>query len=76
MLKTSDLVEIEKTPIKEDGLMDIDDVAAWMKISRWKVRELYREEGLPKVDLGGVYRFEPAAVKAWIKTRISSSAAS
>lgn len=74
MLKTSDLVEIADAPIKEDGLWDIDDVAAWMKVSRWKVRELYRNEGLPFIDLAGIYRYDPASVRDWVKKRISSAA--
>ena len=75
MLKTKDLVEIacSAPDEKEDELLTIGELAAKMKISRWKVRDLYQHEGLPKVDLKGMYRFDWAAVRVWIQGRISTN---
>lgn len=53
------------------NLLTIDELATKMKLSRWKIRDLYQHDGLPVVDLNGVYRFNWAAVKVWIKTKIT-----
>ena len=73
MLKTEDFVEMTSAPIDGDDLLTIGELAAKMKISRWKVRDLYQHEGMPKVDLNGTYRFDWTAIRAWIQTRISST---
>lgn len=37
--------------------------------SVWAVYRLVRERGLPRVDLGGVYRFSPDDLEAWLAAR-------
>lgn len=46
------------------------DLAALLQVSKPTAMKLARTEGLPMVQLGPrVYRFERAAVEAWIEER-------
>ena len=56
----------------EGGLWTADQVAAYLGLSKAFVWKQVRQNlGLPYVRLGGVLRFDPAAVRAWVAMQSS-----
>lgn len=57
--------------VPEGGLWDVAHVAAYLSVSRsWVWKQCREKLGLPFVELGERnYRFDPAAVKAWVDAR-------
>jgi len=53
---------------REPDLLGGKDMAAKLGVSRTKLHVL-RTEGCPCVKVGDTYKFEPAAVMAWLKGR-------
>ena len=53
---------------REPDLLGGKEMAAKLGVSRTKLHVL-RTEGCPSVKVGDVYKFEPAAVMAWLKAR-------
>ncbi|MGC4117006.1 MAG: helix-turn-helix domain-containing protein [Myxococcales bacterium] len=51
----------------EEGLWDARDVAAFLKVSRSWVYQRTERGLLPCLRVGGLVRFEPAAVRAWAR---------
>ncbi|MBZ4414342.1 helix-turn-helix domain-containing protein [Myxococcus sp. XM-1-1-1] len=54
-------------PLDEEGLWDANDVARFLKASRSWVYQRAQAGQLPCVKIGGLLRFEPAAIRAFIK---------
>jgi excisionase family DNA binding protein len=54
-----------------DTMLTAKQVAAIMCIDLKKVQRLARTGVLPCIKIGAVYRFEPEALKGWIKDEIS-----
>lgn len=52
---------------QEEGLWDANDVARFLKASRSWVYQRAQAGQLPCVKIGGLLRFEPAAIRAFIK---------
>jgi excisionase family DNA binding protein len=51
----------------EEGLWDANDVAKFLKASRSWVYQKAQAGQLPCVKIGGLLRFEPAAIRAFIR---------
>jgi predicted DNA-binding transcriptional regulator AlpA len=52
---------------QEEGLWDANDVGRFVKASRSWVYQQAQAGRLPCVKIGGLLRFEPAAIRAFIK---------
>jgi excisionase family DNA binding protein len=52
---------------EEEGLWDANDVAKFLKASRSWVYQRAQAGQLPCVKIGGLLRFEPAAIRAFIR---------
>ncbi|OJH39134.1 helix-turn-helix domain-containing protein [Cystobacter ferrugineus] len=52
---------------QEEGLWDANDVARFLKASRSWVYQRAQAGQLPCVKIGGLLRFEPAALRAFIR---------
>ncbi|WP_141332572.1 helix-turn-helix domain-containing protein [Myxococcus sp. AB025B] len=57
----------DTAPLDEEGLWDANDVARFLKASRSWVYQRAQAGQLPCVKIGGLLRFEPAAIRAFIK---------
>ena len=56
-----------------DSLLTIDEVSAWLKVSKNTLYHWVTVDKIPSVKIGGKRRFDPAEIRKWIKK--SSSAA-
>lgn len=56
-----------RTMDEEEGLWDANDVAKFLKASRSWVYQRAQAGQLPCVKIGGLLRFEPAAIRAFIR---------
>jgi excisionase family DNA binding protein len=54
---------------KESDLMDIEQAAAYLKISKMKLYELARHGKVPCFKLGSIWKFSKKAVDNWIADR-------
>jgi predicted DNA-binding transcriptional regulator AlpA len=52
---------------QEEGLWDANDVARFIKASRSWVYQRAQAGQLPCVKIGGLLRFEPTAIRAFIR---------
>jgi|GEM_PF-998101 len=52
---------------EEEGLWDANDVARFLKTSRSWVYQRAQAGQLPCLKIGGLLRFEPAAIRSFIK---------
>lgn len=50
-----------------EGLWDARDVATFLKVSRSWVYQRTERGALPCLRVGGLVRFEPAAIRAWAR---------
>lgn len=50
-------------------LLTAAELADAFGMSKWTVGRLRREHGLPAVNVGGVYRYDPDEVRAWLDAR-------
>ncbi|MHA7630817.1 helix-turn-helix domain-containing protein [Corallococcus sp. M7] len=57
----------EEEPVTNEGMWDVDDVKRFFKASRSWVYLQAQTGRLPCVKIGGLLRFEPAAIRAFIK---------
>ncbi|HYO70287.1 helix-turn-helix domain-containing protein [Archangium gephyra] len=53
--------------LTEDSLWDANDVARFLKTSRSWVYQRAQAGQLPCLKIGGLLRFEPAAIRSFIK---------
>lgn len=58
---------------QEEGLWDANDVARFLKASRSWVYQRAQAGQLPCVKIGGLLRFEPAAIRAFIRGQCTKS---
>jgi excisionase family DNA binding protein len=47
--------------------LTLDELAAWLKLSKSNVRRLAAERTLPGVKIGRLWRFARGEVEAWLK---------
>lgn len=53
--------------LDEEGLWDANDLARFLKVSRSWVYQRAQAGQLPCLKIGGLLRFEPAVIRAFIK---------
>lgn len=58
-----------------DGLWTTADVADFLRVSPSSVRNRMEDAGLPHVYIGNALRFDPEAVRAWVKDRSATKGA-
>lgn len=49
-----------------EGLWDVNDTAAYLKVNHMTVRRMVNENRLPYLRIGKLLRFEPALVRDWV----------
>jgi excisionase family DNA binding protein len=54
-----------------ENLLNVQQVAQLLGIHHKKIQRLARTGVLPRVKIGAVYRFQPAALDAWVKKRLN-----
>lgn len=64
-----------QSTVAPDQLLDVDDVAAKLKIAPRKVRRMAREGGLPAIKAGRDWRFDWKAIVAYLTTTAGNQAA-
>ena len=52
----------------EQRLMTLKEVAEKLNVGTWTIFYLAREGNLPAVKIRNHWRFDPAAVQAWLET--------
>lgn len=51
----------------EERLLDTEEVARWLNLTPATVARLANGGDLPAIRIGGRFRFQPAAVREWIR---------
>jgi excisionase family DNA binding protein len=54
-------------PVVMQKLLTVTDVASILGLSRVKVYELIKRDGLPTLKIDGARRIQPGKLKAWIE---------
>lgn len=49
----------------DEQALTVAELAAWLRISEWKARELGKDPLFPSFRNGNQHRFWPSEVKAW-----------
>ena len=55
--------------ILNSGLMTIDDLSDYLKVSRRTIYEWLKQNKIPAVKLVGQWRFKKDKIDAWIENR-------
>lgn len=53
---------------QKEKILDTEEIAELLKVSRQKISNLI-DEGMPKILIGKVYRFDKDEVIDWLKSR-------
>jgi excisionase family DNA binding protein len=69
---TAALAAAAPAPATPGKLLSVSEMAARLGVHRSKVNAM-RLEGCPAVRLGSIYRFDPAEVMVWLRTRGEAS---
>ena len=48
-------------------LLDVDELAALLNVTRRHIYRLVHEKRIPYLKIGGLLRFDPAQIAAWLK---------
>jgi len=59
------------SPLPDDRLLTIEDVAARLRVSERKVSSLVAEGKLRAIKIGSCLRFDPEAVDAYIRSSVA-----
>ena len=51
----------------ESGLWDVGDAAGYLKVSKSWIYQASASGTLPCIRIGALLRFEPTALKAWLR---------
>lgn len=62
-------------PKQLEDFLDVDEVAAWFKISPRTVRSWVHLDYIPYMKLGAMVRFSPSTLLEWAKKRETSGRA-
>lgn len=54
-------------PVMMQNLLTVTDVASILRLSRVKVYELIKRDGLPSLKINGARRIQPGKLKTWIE---------
>jgi excisionase family DNA binding protein len=52
-----------------EPLLDIDGVAHLLAVTVRHVRRLVFERRIPYIKIGGLLRFDPAVIRAWVESQ-------
>ena len=64
--KTAEVAEGDQAEAMQQ-LLTVADVASILRLSRVKVYELIKRDGLPSLKINGARRIQPGKLKAWIE---------
>jgi excisionase family DNA binding protein len=64
-----EIAVVRTPPPQRDGLWDANDVARYLKASRSWVYHRAEAGQLPHMRVGGLLRFDPAVVQAFVKKK-------
>jgi len=53
-----------------DQLMTIDEVAAYMRVSRFTVYRLAKEQAIPASKIGRQWRFHKEEIDQWVRDQV------
>ena len=69
MRKKSKITEVAEgdQPVVMQNLLTVGDVASILRLSRVKVYELIKRDGLPTLKINGARRIQPGKLKTWIE---------
>lgn len=72
IIKISELIfrALEMAGSKKEGLLDINDVAEYMKVSVSFLRKSLSEMKLPYVKIKSMVRFEAQSLRDWVVKRV------
>ena len=65
-MKKTELTEGDQ-PVMMQNLLTVADVATILRLSRVKVYELIKRDGLPTLKINGARRILPGKLKTWIE---------
>ncbi len=65
------LEAFKSAPVR--GLVPASEMARLLNVSRTTLHRMRTDHGAPAVKVGDVFKFEPAAVLAWVRERGGSS---
>lgn len=54
---------------EDEQLWKIDDLAAYLNLSKVNAYAIYRRIGIPFTKVGGALRFQPSEVKRWVRSQ-------
>lgn len=52
-----------------ERLLTVEEVAAWLGISKRTVRQWVLDEYIPFLKIGALVRFAPASIREWLRKR-------
>jgi excisionase family DNA binding protein len=64
-------MNLEQARVPSEGLWDAQDVARYLKASRSWVYQKAEAGLLPSLRIGGLLRFDPATVRAWVRGAVA-----
>ena len=64
--KTTEMAEGNQSVVMQN-LLTVGDVASILRLSRVKVYELMKRDGLPTLKIKGARRIQPGKLKTWIE---------
>ena len=64
--KTAEVAEGDQAEAMQQ-LLTVADVASILRLSRVKVYELIKRDGLPSLKINGARRIQPGKLKVWIE---------
>lgn len=64
--KTTEMAEVDQ-PVVMQKLLTVTDVASILGLSRVKVYELMKRDGLPTLKINGARRIQPGRLKTWLE---------
>ena len=64
--KTIEMAEGDQ-PVVMQNLLTVGDVASILRLSRVKVYELMKRDGLPTLKINGARRIQPGRLKTWLE---------
>jgi excisionase family DNA binding protein len=65
-MKKTEMAEGDQ-PVVMQNLLTVADVASILRLSRVKVYELIKRDGLPTLKINGARRIQPGKLKTWIE---------
>ncbi len=58
---------MSQRPDLSQGLLTVDELAAWLKMSRGSLYNLVHERSVPYLKIGARLRFAPAEIAKWLE---------